>query len=92
MESTGSVLSLSLSLFSPALPSLLSLPSLNPPTHSQLVVLPYNTLLHGPTREAVGLKLKDSVVIIDEAHNLLDAINNVYSVEITGAHVRKHQV
>lgn len=53
----------------------------------QLVVLPYNTLLHGPTREAVGLKLKGSVVIIDEAHNLLDVINSVYSVEITGAHV-----
>jgi Rad3-related DNA helicase len=54
---------------------------------SQLVVLPYNTLLHGPTREAVGVKLKGNVVIIDEAHNLLDTIASVYSVEITGAHV-----
>lgn len=53
----------------------------------QLVVLPYTTLLHGATREAVGLKLKGSVVIIDEAHNLLDVINSVHSVEITGAHV-----
>ena len=53
----------------------------------QLVVLPYSTLLHSATREAVGLRLKDSVVIIDEAHNLLDVINSVHSVEITGAHV-----
>ena len=56
---------------------------------SQLVVLPYNTLLHAPTREAVGVKLKGNVVIIDEAHNLLDTIASVYSVEITGAHVRR---
>ena len=54
---------------------------------SQLVVLPYNTLLHAPTREAVGVKLKGNVVIIDEAHNLVDTIASVYSVEITGAHV-----
>ena len=53
----------------------------------QLVVLPYNTLLHTPTREAVGIKLKGNVVIIDEAHNLLDTISNVYSVQIKGAHV-----
>ena len=53
----------------------------------QLVVLPYNTLLHAATRDAVGLRLKGSVVIIDEAHNLLDVINSVHSVEISGAHV-----
>ena len=51
------------------------------------MVLPYNTLLHAPTREAVGVRLKGNVVIIDEAHNLLDTISNVYSVEVTGAHV-----
>ena len=36
-----------------------------------LIVLPYNTLLHAGTRKAVGINLKNSVVIIDEAHNLL---------------------
>jgi chromosome transmission fidelity protein 1 len=56
---------------------------------AQLVVLPYNTLLHAATRDAVGLRLKGSVVIIDEAHNLLDVINSVHSVEISGAHVTK---
>jgi chromosome transmission fidelity protein 1 len=56
---------------------------------AQLVVLPYNTLLHAGTREALGLRLKGNIVIIDEAHNLLDVINSVHSVEISGAHVTK---
>lgn len=50
----------------------------------ELVVLPYNILLHKPTREAYGIVLKDNVVIIDEAHNLVEAVNNMYSSEITG--------
>ena len=54
---------------------------------NQLVVVPYSTLLHEPTRRSVGLKLKGNVVVIDEAHNLVDSISAAYSVEITGAHV-----
>ena len=50
-------------------------------------MLPYNTLLHTPTREAVGIKLKDNIVIIDEAHNLMDTISSIYSVQITLIHV-----
>ena len=49
---------------------------------AQIVVLPYNTLLHRPTREAVGINLKGSVVIVDEAHNLLDTITHIHSVEV----------
>ncbi|KAK6172332.1 hypothetical protein SNE40_016013 [Patella caerulea] len=52
---------------------------------AEIVALPYNTLLHKSTREACGIKLKDNVVIIDEAHNLLETINSIYSVEVTGA-------
>ena len=63
-----------------------SSPSL-PTFYAKLVVLPYNTLLHAGTREALGLRLKGNIVIIDEAHNLLDVINSVHSVEISGAHV-----
>jgi len=54
---------------------------------AQLVVLPYNLLLHKSTREACGIKLNGNVVIIDEAHNLIDTISSVYSVEITGSQV-----
>lgn len=60
---------------------------LTTPSPPQLVVLPYNTLLHAPTRQAVGIKLKGNVIIIDEAHNLMDTISSVYSVQIKGTHV-----
>lgn len=51
------------------------------------MVLPYNTLLHKSTREACGIQLKNNVVIIDEAHNLLDAIGNIYSAQVNGYQV-----
>ncbi|CAH3126080.1 unnamed protein product [Pocillopora meandrina] len=54
---------------------------------AQLVVLPYNILLHKSTREACGIKLDGNVVIVDEAHNLIDTISNVHSVEITGSQI-----
>jgi len=43
--------------------------------------------LHQSTRDAVGIKLKDSIVIVDEAHNLIDTINTLHSVEVTGSQV-----
>lgn len=52
-----------------------------------MVVLPYNTVLHKATREANGVKLAGNVVIVDEAHNLIETINSVHSVEVTGAQV-----
>ncbi|CAL1531377.1 unnamed protein product, partial [Lymnaea stagnalis] len=56
---------------------------------AEIVALPYNTLLHKSTREACGIKLAGNVVIIDEAHNLLETINNIHSVEITASQVVK---
>ena len=55
----------------------------------QVVVLPYNTLLHKSTREACGIRLDGNIVIIDEAHNLVETISNVHSVEVNGAQVSK---
>ncbi|NWQ76361.1 DDX11 helicase, partial [Columbina picui] len=52
---------------------------------AQLVVLPYQMLLHEPTRSAAGIKLKDQVVIIDEAHNLIDTITCIHSAEVSGS-------
>lgn len=51
------------------------------------MVLPYNILLHKSTREACGIKLEGNVVVIDEAHNLLETISSVHSVEVTGGQV-----
>jgi chromosome transmission fidelity protein 1 len=49
----------------------------------ELVVLPYQMLLHEPTRLALGIALKGAVVIVDEAHNLAEAINSVYSAALS---------
>ncbi|XP_066286336.1 ATP-dependent DNA helicase DDX11-like isoform X2 [Branchiostoma lanceolatum] len=56
---------------------------------AQLVALPYNTLLHKHTREVTGIKLEGNVVIIDEAHNLVDTITGIHSVDITGGQIAR---
>lgn len=56
----------------------------------QLIVLPYQTLLHRSTRGSVGIKLKGNVVIIDEAHNLIETINNIHSNEIKISQVHNY--
>ncbi|POS82814.1 hypothetical protein EPUL_004116, partial [Erysiphe pulchra] len=50
---------------------------------AEIVTLPYPLLLQKSAREALGISLKGHVVIIDEAHNLMDAISNTYSVQIS---------
>ncbi|XP_044729931.1 ATP-dependent DNA helicase DDX11 [Chrysoperla carnea] len=54
---------------------------------SQIVVIPYNILLHKSTRKASGIQLKNNVVIIDEAHNLLDTIGHIHSCVLSGQHL-----
>ncbi len=50
---------------------------------AELVLLPYQMLLHQQTRESLGIELEGNIVIIDEAHNLIEAINAIHSVELT---------
>jgi chromosome transmission fidelity protein 1 len=50
---------------------------------SEIVTLPYPLLLQKSAREALGISLKDNVIIIDEAHNLMDAIAGLYSVSLS---------
>ena len=57
---------------------------------AELICLPYNSILHKSTREALGISLKGNVVIFDEAHNIVDAINNMYSVTLTAKQVSIH--
>uniref|UniRef100_A0A7N6FLN5 Helicase ATP-binding domain-containing protein n=1 Tax=Anabas testudineus TaxID=64144 RepID=A0A7N6FLN5_ANATE len=52
---------------------------------AQLVVLPYQMVLHEATRKAAGVQLKGQVVIIDEAHNLSDTLSCIHSAELNGA-------
>lgn len=47
------------------------------------MTLPYPLLLQKTARDALDISLKGHVVIIDEAHNLMDAISNLYSVTVT---------
>ncbi|GAB5355246.1 hypothetical protein AAMO2058_000189300 [Amorphochlora amoebiformis] len=48
-----------------------------------MVLVPYQALLNKDSRESLGLSLKNTVVIIDEAHNLIETINDVHSVSIS---------
>lgn len=58
----------------------------------QVVMLPYQMLLHRKTREQLDINITDSVIIIDEAHNLLDTISNIHSAEITADQLQRvHQ-
>ncbi|KAG7348921.1 DEAD/DEAH box helicase domain protein [Nitzschia inconspicua] len=51
---------------------------------AQLVVVPYNLLCNKPSREALGLTLHDNtLILIDEAHNLPQAIASMQSATLT---------
>lgn len=58
----------------------------------EVVALPYALLLVAKAREALHLDLNNSVVIIDEAHNLIDALSSLHSQTLTQNHLKKaHQ-
>ncbi|XP_050324811.1 ATP-dependent DNA helicase DDX11 [Bactrocera neohumeralis] len=50
---------------------------------AQLIMLTYQMLLHRQTRLQAGIDLRGAIVIIDEAHNLLDTIAHLHSCELT---------
>lgn len=50
---------------------------------SEIVTLPYPLLLQKSAREALGINLKGHVLIIDEAHNLMDAISGIHGISVT---------
>jgi chromosome transmission fidelity protein 1 len=50
---------------------------------AEIVTLPYPLLLQKSAREALGISLKGHVVIIDEAHNLMDAISGIHGIEVS---------
>lgn len=56
---------------------------------AEIVTLPYPLLLQKSARDALGIKLDGNVVIIDEAHNIMDAVANVYAAEIALSELRR---
>ena len=50
---------------------------------AEIISMPYQLLLQKDTRQLLGLELNDSVVVIDEAHNLLDTISRIYSSQVS---------
>ncbi|KAG0676327.1 hypothetical protein C6P42_001305 [Pichia californica] len=50
---------------------------------AEIISMPYQLLLHKDTRQVLDLQLENSVVVIDEAHNLLDTISRIYSSSIS---------
>ncbi|KAI1484536.1 helicase C-terminal domain-containing protein [Biscogniauxia mediterranea] len=56
---------------------------------AEIVTLPYPLLLQKTARDALGIKLDGNVVIIDEAHNIMDAVANVYASEIGLGELRR---
>lgn len=58
---------------------------------SQIITLPYPLLLQKSAREALDLSLKGHVVIIDEAHNLINAISSIYSINVSITQLKRCQ-
>ncbi|XWW99862.1 hypothetical protein V2A60_007876 [Cordyceps javanica] len=56
---------------------------------AEIVTLPYPLLLQKSARDALGIKLEGNVVIVDEAHNIMDAISNVYAAELKLSDLRR---
>ena len=46
-------------------------------------------MLQKSAREALGISLKGHVVIIDEAHNLMDTISNIHSITVTQGQLKR---
>lgn len=51
--------------------------------YAQFITVPYAFILHEDTRQALEIDLHDSVIIFDEAHNVVDALRSLYEVEVS---------
>lgn len=49
---------------------------------ASLIITPYNTVLDKTAREAYEIDLSDNIIIFDEAHNILDFVKQMNSVQI----------
>uniref|UniRef100_A0A061RRA7 Chromosome transmission fidelity protein 1 n=1 Tax=Tetraselmis sp. GSL018 TaxID=582737 RepID=A0A061RRA7_9CHLO len=49
---------------------------------ADILFMPYAALLSAESRESFGICLKDAVIIVDEAHNLLEAVNSAHAADL----------
>ncbi|KAK5057461.1 hypothetical protein LTR84_011461 [Exophiala bonariae] len=56
---------------------------------AEVLTLPYPLLLQKSAREALGVSVKNNIIIIDEAHNLMDAIADTYSISLRLNHLEQ---
>lgn len=54
---------------------------------SDVIAMPYPLLLVSNTRNALNISLKDTIVVIDEAHNLIPTISSLHSAELSEVNV-----
>ncbi|CAN0570555.1 unnamed protein product [Ectocarpus sp. 12 AP-2014] len=51
--------------------------------------MPYAALLSREARAAMGVRLEGAVVVVDEAHNIVEAINSVHSKKVVLSEVAR---
>lgn len=56
---------------------------------AEIVTLPYPLILQQSAREALGITLEGNIVVVDEAHNVMDAVANVHAAEIRLSDLRR---
>ena len=49
---------------------------------ASFVIAPYNAVLDKVTRDAYGISLADNIIIFDEAHNIVDFVKQMNSIQI----------
>ena len=56
---------------------------------AEVILSPYINVLHRRQRQRLGLKLENTVLIVDEAHNIVESILDAYSNTITSLQIEK---
>ncbi|KAI4523602.1 DNA repair helicase [Schizophyllum commune Loenen D] len=55
---------------------------------AELITLPYNLLFQKSAREALGIDLKDQIVVIDEAHNVIPTLLSLSTTSLPLSQIR----
>ncbi|KAL1736853.1 helicase C-terminal domain-containing protein [Schizophyllum commune] len=55
---------------------------------AEIVTLPYNLLFQKSAREALGIDLKDQIVVIDEAHNVIPTLLSLSTTSLPLSQIR----